>query len=890
MIALPWWRRWRTTLTGAFLLLALALVGFQVSDVTEAYRHAEDRARAEQAETAWHLGGAAQLLVARYAGLADSAATAIFGTPLAPRERRALLARIRAAHPEIEGLAVLDAAGRLIDAEPAPGHGPDIMSRREVQAILGGAALAAGDLVPRPRSERWVVSILAAARASSGALQGIVSVVVPDTTFEQALALHLSGKASALLLDRKGQAIVRAGSGFGRDYAGVPLFTRTIADRTARAELFRSPVDGLARFGTAVPVWGTEWVAAAVQPLEAVRGPGRAALRQASTRAALVLSVALGLALLLAARLSRPVDALAEAVDAIGRGDLSRRVPVGGRRDELAVLAERVNAMAERLEAAREALASTNARLRESEGRFRTMADTAPVLIRTARADGAFDFVSRRWTEFTDGGLATGFGSGWTAHLHPEDRARWLAAYGRAFAARQPFRLDYRLRRHDGQYRWLLETAVPRFEPDGAFAGYIGSCVDITEIKEAEAQRDALLERERASRQQLERAHRRAAFLVEAGTRLAGTLDLEAALADVTRLVVPELADRCIASLVEADGSVRHVAEAGADVAGPISDVIRTGRSACVAEAPPARPLMVVPLVARGRILGAMTFVGWPGRRFEPEELALAEDLARRAGLGMDNARLYGEAQRAVAEAQAAVRSREAFLARASHELRTPLTSALGAIRMLAKATRGTLSESSVFLTETASRNLGAMAKLVNDLLDVSKLAAGEEPLARRTVELAAAVADSMGAVSLQASEKGVALTAVIEDGFTVSADPLKLEQLLVNLLANAVKFTPAGGAVRVEASREEDHVVLRVRDTGEGIPEDLLEAIFEPFVQGRAGDTRRPRGTGLGLAICRQIVRQHGGAIWAESEGIGRGSTFAVRLPAAPRPGGPAA
>lgn len=95
---------------------------------------------------------------------------------------------------------------------------------------------------------------------------------------------------------------------------------------------------------------------------------------------------------------------------------------------------------------------------------------------------------------------------------------------------------------------------------------------------------------------------------------------------------------------------------------------------------------------------------------------------------------------------------------------------------------------------------------------------------------------------------------------------------------------------MRVEASREEDHVVLRVRDTGEGIPEDLLEAIFEPFVQGRPGDTRRPRGTGLGLAICRQIVRQHGGAIWAESEGIGRGSTFAVRLPADPDARGRAA
>jgi signal transduction histidine kinase len=239
----------------------------------------------------------------------------------------------------------------------------------------------------------------------------------------------------------------------------------------------------------------------------------------------------------------------------------------------------------------------------------------------------------------------------------------------------------------------------------------------------------------------------------------------------------------------------------------------------------------------------------------------------------VDNARLYEEAQRAV-------RARDAFLARASHELRTPLTSALGTVRMMERggfALQAPLAE----LVRVMSRNLRGMTELINDLLDASKLAHGGEPVAPRRVQAAAVVRAACDLVAGHARERGVALRSDVPGELQLTADPLRLEQLFVNLIGNAIKFTSAGGEVRVEAEAAAEAVTFRVRDTGEGIAPEHLERIFEPFVQAGGTGGRRERGTGLGLTICRQIAALHGGRIHAESEGPGRGSTFVVEIPA---------
>jgi signal transduction histidine kinase len=200
----------------------------------------------------------------------------------------------------------------------------------------------------------------------------------------------------------------------------------------------------------------------------------------------------------------------------------------------------------------------------------------------------------------------------------------------------------------------------------------------------------------------------------------------------------------------------------------------------------------------------------------------------------------------------------------------------------------GQLKEPPDALIETASRHLGRMVTLTEQLLDATRLEAGREVLVREPVPVELLVRDGLELVGAQAREKGVAIEAAVPPALAVSGDRLKLEQVIVNLLANAVKFTRPGGSVSIEAAAEPDAVLLRVRDTGAGIRREHLEAVFEPFYQILPGDAppagdrraRPTRGAGLGLAIARQIVTLHGGRIWAESEGPGRGAVFTVRLP----------
>jgi signal transduction histidine kinase len=427
--------------------------------------------------------------------------------------------------------------------------------------------------------------------------------------------------------------------------------------------------------------------------------------------------------------------------------------------------------------------------------------------------------------------------------------------------------------------------------------------------------------REQARGREARLSELRTAFLAEASKRLDASLDYEATLRSLARLVVPVLADGCLIDLTETGRAVHPVALAHVDpgrepllreIQGqpvdpdgshPVAVALRTGESQLASEVDEAwlgsiasntahrdllrrlapRSFMAVPLVARGRTLGVVSLFSIDSeRRYGPADVAFAEDLAQRAAFAVDNARLFREAQQAIRQAQAAIRSRDSFLARASHELRTPLTSALGTIRLLRRSLAGALRETPETLVAIASRNLESMLDLINDLLDASKLAAGRERLSLASVDLADIVGASAEILGAQARDKGVDLRVEVPAGLSLSADRLKLEQLFTNLLSNAVKFTPSGGQVAVEALADGGRVLVRVRDTGEGVATEHLERIFEPFFQGDETRGRRPRGTGLGLAICRQIVTLHRGTIWAESEGPGRGSTFVVSLPAA--------
>ena len=404
-------------------------------------------------------------------------------------------------------------------------------------------------------------------------------------------------------------------------------------------------------------------------------------------------------------------------------------------------------------------------------------------------------------------------------------------------------------------------------------------------------------------------------FLANASTALGSSLDVDQVLRTIARLSVPALADWCTVDMLEADGSVRRVAVTHADPTKrdlvdmaatyppdpqgkhPRTSVLRTGRSLLFAEFPDEslpqmaaderhlaalrslayRSAMIVAIKARGRTLGALTFAtAESGRRYGPDDLALVEDLAHRAALAVDNARLY-------AEAQEANRVKDEFLATVSHELRTPLSSMMNWIALLRQGKIGPEQVSRGL--EVLQRSGEAQARLIDDILDVSRIVSGRLRLQPQPVELSDVVRDAVDTVRPAADAKRVRLEVADEAaGTRVLGDPARLQQVVWNLLANGVKFTPEGGRVSVLVERKAQETRIVVTDTGEGIAPEFLPFVFDRFRQAERVANRGHTGLGLGLAIVKHLVEAHGGSVEAQSEGRGSGATFVVRLPLVPR------
>jgi signal transduction histidine kinase len=423
--------------------------------------------------------------------------------------------------------------------------------------------------------------------------------------------------------------------------------------------------------------------------------------------------------------------------------------------------------------------------------------------------------------------------------------------------------------------------------------------------------------RELAAREGAEAARERAAFLADANVSLAASLDYDEILGRLADLLVPRVADWCAVDVVDPDGTVRRVAVANADPAKaelsqattvyppdpegrhPRTEVIRTGRprlieqvtdeglASIAAHAEHLRVMralgytsaMIVPLRARGRTLGAITCAttAASGHRYGEVDLALVEGVATRAAQALDNARLYREAETARAEAQAASRAKDEFLSVVSHELRTPLASSLGWLRVL----RAGRSDVAPRALDTMERSLQAQAKLIEDLLDVSRVVTGRLRVELRPVEIARIVDAAADVVRPQADAKGVRLDVAADPrAGTVAGDPDRLQQVVWNLLTNAIKFTPTGGRVALRLAPAEGRAEIVVVDTGRGIAPEFLPLVFERFRQAAPVADREERGLGIGLAITRHLVELHAGTITVASEGAGRGATFTVTLP----------
>jgi signal transduction histidine kinase len=292
------------------------------------------------------------------------------------------------------------------------------------------------------------------------------------------------------------------------------------------------------------------------------------------------------------------------------------------------------------------------------------------------------------------------------------------------------------------------------------------------------------------------------------------------------------------------------------------------------------RSAMMVPLIARNRTLGVITLVSAEsGHRYSPSDLAVAEDLGRRAATAVDNARLYREAQEAL-------RLREEFLSIASHELKTPLTALHLQVQVLKRAiatvpweTPGV--ERLLETLEAAQRQVKRLTKLINDLLDVSRIAGGRLELERSEVDLWTVVRDAAARFEEEVRSAGSELTVESDAPVLGIWDRFRLDQVVTNLLSNAIKYGE-GRPIEVRVCSDGATARLTVRDRGTGIAPEHLPRIFDRFE--RAASSGQPSGLGLGLYICRQLVEAHEGTIRVTSC-PGVGSTFEVELPLAPSP-----
>ena len=443
----------------------------------------------------------------------------------------------------------------------------------------------------------------------------------------------------------------------------------------------------------------------------------------------------------------------------------------------------------------------------------------------------------------------------------------------------------------------------------------------------------------------------RLAFLAETSRALAASLDFETTLATGAGLALPHFGTWCMVDVVEADDTIRRVAVIHPDPAkqrlarsfyqahppgrdDPLGAprVIRTRESEFVIAYDDvlkgiaqvehrgllrelgACSFLMVPMSARGKTLGAITFVSSDRRQYDEDDLLLAEDLGRRCAMALDNARLYAASREALAAAEAAreaatftaLRAEEllgeanlarheaeeadcaksAFLGTISHEFRTPLTAIQGFTDLLADEVAGPMNEkqrSDLARVRAASDHL---LTLIDEILTFARQQAGHSELRLREVDLAALVREAAGLAEPLAAAKGLGLVLRIPaDPVPFRTEPGKIRLILLNLAANAVKFTDAG-EVRLELETAEGAMLLRVGDTGMGIAPEHAEHVFSAFWQVDQSSARLG-GTGLGLAVTRQLARLLGGEVALESE-PGAGSVFTVRLPLlapSPRP-----
>jgi PAS domain S-box-containing protein len=550
--------------------------------------------------------------------------------------------------------------------------------------------------------------------------------------------------------------------------------------------------------------------------------------------------------------------------------------------------------------------------LRHSQEELQAMANSIPQLAWIARFDGAVVWYNERWYEYTGLSREQAPPAAWDAVYDPDCvpaiRQRWQEA----LRSGQPFDMEFPIRGADGQFRWFLTRANPVRDSTGRLLRWFGTSTDVDQVKRVqEALRDEsnVLE-----------------LLNSTGNALASKRDLRSLLQEVTDAATrisgarfgafvynSSSADGGVLSLYTMSGMPpeafedfqhpRAMALLGPSMRGegPVrsNDLLRDARYRLNEDLRSnqlvVRSYLAVPVISRsGEVIGSLFFGHPEPGMFSERTERIVGGIAAQAGIAIDNARLYEASQQAAeerkilldsersarAEAERTSQMKDEFLATLSHELRTPLTAILGWAQVLR---RGSRDQADLHRgLQTIERNARAQAQLIEDLLDMSRITSGKVLLDMQVLSPLMVVDAAIETVRPAADAKNILIERDFDRVGLVAADPSRLQQVIWNLLTNAIKFTAKDGAVRVMAQEAEGHVAITVTDTGIGIRPEFLAHVFERFRQADSTTTRRHGGLGLGLSIVKQLVEQHGGTVAVSSAGEGCGASFTVYLPLA--------
>jgi len=526
--------------------------------------------------------------------------------------------------------------------------------------------------------------------------------------------------------------------------------------------------------------------------------------------------------------------------------------------------------------------------LRQSEERFRALVEASAQIVWTTNAEGNVVEDSPSWRAFTGQSVEQWKMSDWLNAYHPDDHKRVISNWRRVLAEKTPLEAQYRLRRHDGQWRWTLVRAVPLTAPDGSVRGWVGMNTDITRRKQAEADTLFLLDLGECIRLAANADELMWAVAVSLGEYLnAGRCAFVEIDADNDRFAIQRDYHRHGPSLVGSyslsafDSTVDTTEKTGQlTVVCNTDEDERTARYAENYRQLGVVAYIAAPLLRDEQVVSALVIASPEPRDWSERETALATAVAERTWLAVEKLRLDGALRQSEAALREADRRKDEFLATLAHELRNPLSLMRNVVSLI--RIPGSPEAELRWGRGIIDRQVNYLTRLTDDLFDVSRITRNKIDLRKEQVDMAEVVRAAIEASRPFIDERGHEFTVNLPpDSLYLYGDRVRLAQVVTNLLNNAAKYTPTPGQIWLTMGQENGMAVLRVKDTGVGIAAESLPHVFDLFYQVDRSFARAEGGLGLGLTLVQRLIEMHGGTVDVQSDGINHGSEFILRLPA---------